>query len=231
VSYTIEIAKRIVRVRLPDPRIGYTGSAVYLFLSASACNNVTPRRYEWSAIAHEVRADGLGEWNGEFQLPARIWSRAHAADGGEIKPGGRDVSGVAYVKQWKNESKRIIDYIDGAGRVSWWPNLTIGIYGGTWKGGQTSADVVNSGGAAALCERADAYFVERAELYHAALKRLFPNPLRGGQQGITADTIDRMADALFLYVNRESLPFHVWLGDSERSIFLNSEPNGAPLLV
>jgi hypothetical protein len=212
VSYDIERAKRVLSVRDPMKRLGYSGE-VLLFAISRACNNVSPRTYDWSVVATDTRHS----WNDEIMLPRVLWEYAYIADGGGIKPDNRNVSGTAYIRQWKKAAENPTPVLDEAGELLWRPRVTVWA-GGYGEEGHVAAKVLNDGGPEAF----GAAQYQRQERYDA-FKRLFPDvsPCSNSRR---VSTLDELYDAVFLFQRRDELPkdcsFH--LGDDERSAFLNA---------
>lgn len=203
-SYSIEHGKRVLILKTDDRRFDqYGGRGTAFYVHATADNNVTPRRYDWSAVAH----DDHREWAGEVQMPALIWEMGAAADGGSIKPWGKDVSGIGYLQGWKKAAKAA-QPIDG-----WRPTVSIWLaYGG--QEGQDLADRLNRAGPEAF----SSYDHLRQPVYDA-LKRLFPRPFEGGNTRKRVETEAELLDALFLFKRRHDLPFSLYLVDDEKSAF------------
>ena len=101
-SYTIERGSRVLSLKTADPRFS---PGIYeetlIFLHATADNNVHPRTYDWNVLA----TGQFSGWGGEIQVPSKIWELGEAADGGSIQPYGKFVSGLSYVKSWKQAVK------------------------------------------------------------------------------------------------------------------------------
>ena len=211
-SYYIEKHKRVVTFPFqPQPGMGYHASEVMIFLTAGSCNNVSPRTYDWDVCA--IRE--FSEWSGEIQLPSAIWQSAHDADGGGIKPGGRDCSGTAYIRQWKQAvTERYPCVRDGT--LLWHPRVS------AWHWKDSSGDLkhepaeINEQGADLFSPK---YKHLRAPL-HAAFKRLFEKPLSGSNTSTHLYSLEAMNDAVFLWMNREHLPTSFHLCDSDWCEFL-----------
>lgn len=97
-SYTIEKWKKVLSLRERIDREYET----LLFIHHSASNNVHPR--DWTTGLLDV--GDYSVWSGQIMLPMRLWDMGQAADGGMIKPNDRDVPGLEYVQQWKEEVKK-----------------------------------------------------------------------------------------------------------------------------
>ena len=63
----------------------------------------------------------------------------------------------------------------------------------------------------------------RADLY-AAWKRIHPKPLSSGQTSIYPDGTDRLLDAIYLWMNRDNIPFSMYLTADEKCDFLCRPP-------
>lgn len=202
-SYTIERHKRVLELKTDDKRFApYLGNTI-LFVSSSSCNNVSPRHYNWSVMA----LDHCRDWDGNILVPDTIWRCGAAADGGGIKPWGKETSGLAYVKSWKLAVKNRTP-IDG-----WKPHVTIwcGTYG---QEAQELAKKVND---------SDVWTGHNGPELHGAFKRLFPGNVSASSNSAYVQNHAQLLDAVYLYVNRKSLPFDFFLSDSEHSAFFNVE--------
>jgi hypothetical protein len=211
-SYTIEKAKRVVVINAKDDSRFSPFNQLLVFAAASADNNVYPREYDW----HVVAVDHFSDWGGEIQLPCRLWECAHAADGGGIKPHGRETTGIAYIKAWKQAVKDRYPALDAKGNACWHPTYTL------WGAiPETPEDLQRINDPDAFSPR---YKHLREPLYRAFCN-LFPNRIESNHAyGIAYRTSD-LFDALFLYQNREHMPFNFYLGDRENSPFF-SNPTG-----
>lgn len=214
-SYEIEKGKRVLVLNLE--KTDYAGDyfknsygewAVYLWAHDS--NNVSPRRFEWRVVA----VDQLTKWAGEIQLPTRIWEMGHAADGGTIQPYQRVCSGLNYVKAWKTAAKNRYPIFGEDGGMKWLPTIQL------YTGGGSRAEEINTRGAAVFAEKRG----YDADQLYAATKRLFPDPLRREYQSTVASDANRLADALYLYHNREELPFSISIESEPETYFLKNPP-------
>ncbi len=223
-GYSIERGKRVVSIPTDDKRFSSYLGDFCLYLTAAASNNVHPRTYAWEAIAsanHSV-------WAGEVQLPSRIWSMASAADGGSIKPWGKDTSGVSYVKAWKRAAAERRPAIGADGGLLWAP----AVY--TYISRDAALAKVSREGPAAFCigEEGDHWNRVRAELFAAAGRvGLLENvDLPGIDYSRRPTDVATLLDAVHLWVNREYLPFGLYLSDREDSTFL-ADPSATPALL
>jgi hypothetical protein len=214
-SYRIEHYKRVVTFNAKDDERfpNYLGDVV-LFITSGSDNNVSPKDYDW-----EVEAIGhFSEWGGEIQLPEHFWSAARCADGGMIKPWGRDVSGISYIKSWKQAVKERFPVRGADGFLLWHPRVSVWHWQSNSGYGETmlDAEVINQKGAAVFSPK---YEHLRAPLF-AAFKRLFPDQLDGSHSSTTATTLAQFKDALYLRLNRSHLPVSLHLTDSAYCPFL-----------
>lgn len=206
-SYDIERGKRVLTIpKDSDKRFNCWDHNVYLW--CSACSNVHPQRFAWSVVA----VGSSSEWGGEIMLPLKMWEMAHYADGGGIKPNNRDVSGVAYIKAWKEAAKQAKSVFDADGQPLWRPqvNLFLGL------NNYPEIDAMADQGIEAF---KPAY--NRAEIFET-FKRLFPEKLRGSWESSYVVTRENLLDAVFLWQHREYLPFACSLENSEREEILRS---------
>ncbi len=200
-SYTIERGKRVLSLKTDDKRFSPTMGDALFFVASSSCNNVSPRHYDWSVLATGHHRD----WQGNVLVPSAIWRAGEAADGGEIKPWGKETSGLSYVKAWKDAVKHATP-VDG-----WTPRVSV------WFNDHDPATVHASaelfGGKYARFDKS------YGEAMYAAFKRLFPTATRSGNQSEYADTPEKLLDALYLFMHRAELPFSIYLTDTEHSAF------------
>ena len=210
-SYEIERGKRVLEIPNGlDPRFkGYDGGT-HLYLMSHDSNNVSPRRFDWRLIAVQSRS----VWNGEIMLPHRIWEMGYDADGGSIKPWNKEVTGLNYVKAWKTTAAKPLVMFEGDKLL--WDQARVSI----WTGMN-----VNDGFLDRLKVEGIAMFKEchnRKEIYEA-YKRLFPEDLDRTWEGCILDTPAQMFDALYLWRNRENLPFSYGIKADENDPFLRSK--------
>ena len=209
-GYTIEKAKRVISVNVKDKRFDGIGETC-LYVSACACNNVTPRTFDWDVHAWTH----FSVWNGEIILPNIIWNYAYDADGGGIKSHGRDVAGVDYIKSWKRAAKERYPMFDESGAPLWTPRVSL------WCGGygdeaKKLAEEIEAAGDQAFGKK---YPHMRNDLY-AAFKRLHPSPVRGGNRSIYPADKESLLDAIYLWMHRDNLPVAFHLVDDEKCHFL-----------
>jgi hypothetical protein len=211
-SYTIERGKRVLALKTEDKRFDPCHGELILFVHASACNNVSPRTYDWNAIAH----DHASEWGGNVIVPSTIWQCGADADGGSIKPWGKDVSGLAYVKAWKQAVKERRS-IDG-----WMPKASIWVGDNYFANDEADAraDDVNAKGAALFGGKYPALY---GQPLFEAFKRLFPGTLKPGLETAYVHTREELLDAVYLFIHRKKLPVSFYLGDHEDSAFLKAD--------
>jgi hypothetical protein len=218
-SYEIERHKRVLSLRTDDKRFSpYLGETL-IYLTASACNNVTPRTFEWDVIA----VDHSSEWNGETMLPKKIWEMGYWADGGGIKPNDRNVAGLTYVKQWKDAVAGRYSVLDSANRPLWYPRVSIWV--GEYDTGDKDAADIEARGVAAFAKQ----YEHNAQETHDTFRRLHPEPVKGGSRSIHIAEPAQFFDALHLYTLKYNLPFSYYLTSSASTRFLADEP-GAPAL-
>lgn len=213
-SYTIERGKRVLELVTDDQRFNPCHGNTLVFAMAASCNNVSPRHYDWNVFATGHHRD----WEGNILVPDEVWDLGRAADGGCIKPYGKDVSGLGYVKAWKAAvSKRI-------SIVGWTPRVSIWVGGGFGDESKVQAQAINEQGAVLFGGDTkylkDTYSVPLYE----AFKRLFTRPLRGtGSEQEYVNTHEQLLDAVFLYQHRKQLPFSFYLTDSENAAFFQRQ--------
>ena len=125
-SYSIEKGKRVLTFKTDDARFNCNVfGEILLFVVACSDNNVYPRTYDWNVVA----TDHFSDWGKEIQLPARIWEAACGADGGSVKPYDRNISGIGYIKTWKQAVKERLPVFTPEGKTLWHP--TVSIWAGT----------------------------------------------------------------------------------------------------
>lgn len=211
-SYSIERGKRVLTFKTDDPRFNCNVfGETLLFVAACSDNNVYPRTYDWNIIA----TGNFSSWADEIQLPVALWEAAHAADAGGIKPYDREVSGVGYIKSWKQRVKLRVPVLSPEGKLRWFPTVSIwaGVMENTCK-----PEEINSNGAALFSPK---YSHLRQKLY-GAFKRLFPNPLTGSNVTRPIYDLEAFLDGVFLYIHRRELPFNLYITDREDSRFMRS---------
>src|ERR1051326_3460731 len=211
-SYTIERGKRVLTFKTEDERFSCNISGeILLFVVACSDNNVYPRTYDWNFVGHGLFSD----WANEIQLPAKLWEAAYSADGGGIKPYDRDISGIGYIKTWKQAVKQRFPAIAPDGRLLWHPTVSLwaGVCDDTHKPNE-----INSKGAALFSPK---YSHLRQKLYDS-FKRLFPKPLDRSNTIRAVYSLESFHDAVFLYIHRRELPFNLYLTDREDCHFLRS---------
>ena len=202
-SYEIERGKRVLSLKTADKRLADRGE-ILLFAHACASNNVSPRTYDWSVCA----IDTFRVWSGNIMLPLSIWNAGYAADGGSIKPWGKGVSGLTYVKAWKDAvvKRRPVD--------GWKPLVSLYL-------SQEQVDQLNR------CETAGpgifaAYMNDdEAPIRHAAFKRLFSGVLHRGSVETYADTPEALLDAIYLRHGNKQF-WAPYLSDHEGSPFMDA---------
>jgi len=206
-SYTIERGKRVLELTTDDKRFQPFLGTTLVYVMAASSNNVSPRHYDWEAcaIAHH------SEWGKEIQVPQKIWQMGYWADGGSIKPWDRQVTGLNYVKAWKQAVKERRPIDGWTPRVSIWVN-------------PDHAKAINDTGKEAFAHESVAKDTQ-AELYDA-FKRLFPEPFVISDKRWAANlwacvtNHEQLLDAVFLYDRKEYLPFGLHLVDREGCSFL-----------
>jgi len=207
-SYSIERGKRVLTFKTDDQRFNCNvfGENL-LFVVACSDNNVYPRTYDWNVVA----TDHFSEWAKEIQLPVRIWEAACGTDGGSIKPYDRNISGIGYIKTWKQAVKERFPVLTPEGKPLWHPTVSI------WAGiDDKQQEAINRQGVELFSPR---WKHLRQPLYDA-FKRLFPGPLRVSNTTCRVYDAGRFLDAVFLFQNREDLPFKLYLVDREDCRFL-----------
>ena len=216
-SHTIENGKRVIAVKTTgDDRWPAYIDEVNLYAMSGACNNVSPRNFQWEVVAID---SSPSVWNGEVMVPQKIWSLGYAADGGSIKPYGKDVSGIGYVRAWKKATKERVPalYEDA---LLWKPQIVL------WLGPKSAQNIATNGAAAFYPkdeEPNEKYWQEQAEKYHAAFTRLFkdfrPAQTDYGQRTSTvAYTREALLDAVYLYSHADRLPFSIHLIETDDSL-------------
>jgi hypothetical protein len=128
-SYTIENKQRVITLNAGDcPYFSFPRLA--LFLHASASNNVHPRTFHWNLLGltcgHDERSP-IHTWNGQIMLPSTLWQFGECADGGDIKPNDRYMTGLDYLKMWKDAaaSHKFLDLTQPllwTPEISYWPD-------------------------------------------------------------------------------------------------------------
>ncbi len=197
-SYEIEKAKGVFTVRIPEEQkerfLSYGHESLEVFAIQSASNNVVPRRFYWNAVA----TDSVSIWGGRPMLPSTIWALAKDADGGGVKPQGRNCSGTAYIKQWQEAVKNRRAWDGSLREISVWE-----------AGGKKLplSDLFSlAPDAPQWCD-----FASRRPCVHAAFHALFRNhigPRTNLRQFISPNT-SLFFDAVFLFHVRRDLPFSV----------------------
>jgi hypothetical protein len=147
-------------------------------------------------------------WNGEIMLPANIWQMGGYADGGDIKPWNKDISGTNYIEQWKKAVR------DRKPITGWTPQVFI------WFGEKFTGQEINAQGAALFGK------YEREELF-AAFKRFFPDPLTESKKerhnncnmSSRVTSHEELEAALLLYRRREDLPVSFYMNDEGSTFF------------
>jgi hypothetical protein len=148
-------------------------------------------------------------------LPVALWKAACGADGGSIKPYDRDITGIGYIKSWKQAVKQRVSLLSPDRKLRWHPSVSI------WAGvgdGSHKPDEIQKKGAALFSPR---YSHLRQKLYDA-FKRLIPEQLDRSNTIRPIYTFASFLDAAFLYMNRRELPFNLYIFDQEDSRFLRS---------
>lgn len=205
-SYNIEAEKAVFALTPPaeDKRFPSYDGQLALYATSSCCNNVYPQIPHWDAIA----LDSFRVWNYTAMLPMVIWEMAHHADGGSIKPGNRNVTGTAYIKQWKDAvgAPRGLDGFP-LRCLSLWEEQPERVRG---RAPMTLAQVAEMPADSPLWGQYPKLYGAKL---HAALHSLLEGiPMTGMRTNLRlsfAVGSPRFWDALFLFRNREGLPFSV----------------------
>lgn len=88
-----------------------TLESTLLYIVFWSSNNVSPRTYDGQVLATDYSHSdpNASRWNGNIMLPKTLWECAHSADGGMIKTyPGKDITGTAWIKSWKETAERPI---------------------------------------------------------------------------------------------------------------------------
>lgn len=198
-SYDIEHGKRVLVIpENADERFNCWDH--WVFAACTACNNVTPRTFTW----HVVAVGAGSHWNGEAMLPGRIWEMGASADGGSIKPWDKDVTGLSYLKSWKNAVKEAKPILDGENPL-WKPKVTL----------YTNYRELKVNEIATTPEMFKGY--NKAKI-HEAFMRLFPKPISHTWEEAYVATKADLLDAIYLWQNRENLPYSLYLESDEKSL-------------
>lgn len=229
-SYYIEQFKRVVTFPFTAPpgQNTWRNGECALFLTAGGSNNVHPRHNDWDVCALSFNPHA---WAGEIQLPKVIWEMGYSADGGMIKPKGRDQSGLAYVKAWKQAVTNRVSMVRGD-ELLWHPRISIW----HWQDASPVRDDNHAYSAEEINQQGEAIFSPkyshlRPEL-HGAFRRLFPEPLRGSHSETSATTLAALCDAVFLWDHREHLPLAFGLCHPQGCAFLEQpQPQPTALLA
>jgi hypothetical protein len=217
-SYAIEKGKRVVVIPTNGDKRFSLSSQLLVFTAASCDNNVFPKEYDW----HILAVDTFSDWGGEIQLPAHLWEYAHCADGGGIKPHGRETTGIAYIQSWKKAVRDRFSAFNTRGETVWHPRYAL--WGAIPENVQ---DLQRINDPDAFSPR---YKHLREPLYQA-FRNLFPDRIeRNNVWGIVYHT-PNLLDALFLYQHREHLPFNFYLSDDENCRFLRNGESVQPELA
>lgn len=204
-SYQIERGKRVLIIPVgADER--YKIWDTHLYLQSASDNNISPRIYEWNLIATDIGST----WGSEIMLPMRCWEMAHYADGGGIKPWDKDTTGINYIKAWKTAAAKAKPIFDGDALL-WFPKI------GIWIGND------NRG----LCDKLRVEGVNLFKGYEKekafeAYQRLFPDGLDGAWISQRVRTKAEILDAVYLWRNREKLPFPFSIESDENDPFLKA---------
>lgn len=218
-SHRIEHYKRVITFPPPkgDDRFPSYMGEIALFISSGSDNNVSPRDYDWEI--EEIT--GISVWGGEIQLPMSCWSGGHAADGGMIKPWGKDVSGLNYVRAWKKAAAERFSCVSPDGKLLWFPRISIWHFRSGIDGTTREAKEVNDLGVEAFSPR---YKHLRQPLYDA-FKQLFPNTLQRSNTQSSVSNLAEFHDAVYLRWHREHLPVSFHLTHRADCAFLQNGPN------
>jgi len=192
-SYDIETEKRCATLEIPkdDPRFPTSrDKELTLFCRKVCCNNLYPREPKWNVMTVGL----VSTWDGRPMMPLDLWLAAADADGGNIKPGGRNVSGTAYMRQWLAAYTRrkpiTADNFLTSIRV--------------WQHGEHALDKVQD---------SEASVVAVWGTWQAALRRQAFLQLAGSDKGMvsrwTPVTSDNLLAAAFLMLDQKQLPFRV----------------------
>lgn len=113
----------------PENHPGFTAPYTYiLFISFQSSNNVSPRTYNGEMFAHDgsFSSGDPHLWNGEVMLPSMLWQCAYSADGGMIKSyPGRDITGIGWIRSWKELARRPLPLAMEDGRLIVPPTLSV----------------------------------------------------------------------------------------------------------
>jgi hypothetical protein len=127
----------------PENHPGFNSPYTYtLFITFQSSNNVSPRTYDGEMIASDgaFGSDEPRLWNGEVMLPSRLWEWAYSADGGMVKSyPGRDITGIGWIRAWKELARRPLPLALEDGRLAVCPTLSI------WLPKDEAGAVINDG--------------------------------------------------------------------------------------
>lgn len=211
-SYTIESQKRVFVIPTPagDERFypGKESRPLSIYAHQSCCNNISPRTPRWSVIAVEAHYEWPRLWEEQPMLPSVLWEYAASADGGCIKPHNRNVSGTAYIKQWK-------DACLNADRCPTPPRWTATI----WAQDNSETWPFPALSLADAWDLPPSGYGRYAQIYgeklHAALHALFPTRPNEGQSSEFCSVYDgeKYWHAMFLFMRRKDLPVSFYLSN------------------
>ncbi len=208
-SHFIEFEKGVWRLTPPagDRRFAPSNAPLLIFAMFGCDNNVFPHEPRWQAF------DLASESNGQNRpmLPPSVWRLARDADGGGIKPRSRACTGTAYIKQWQDRVRAVMEFspeislrtfkISAATEDKAWPAAPLSL-----------ADVHDLVAEAVAWGR---FKADRASLQAAFHGLCRERPLlgRGSVQGTVYPGTAAFWDAVHLFENRKHLPFAVsWFG-------------------